>query len=69
MSVFSLYHLQTLNIGGTLATKCEFWRNSCAGKLYFWVQRWIETLKLKILLKITLILIYEEQNIASGDLH
>jgi hypothetical protein len=37
-SAFSLHHLQTLNIGGTLVTKYEFWRNPCAGKLYFLVQ-------------------------------
>jgi len=67
--VFSLYHLQTLNIGRKLVTKCEFWRNSYAGKLCFWVQKWIETLKLKILLKITFMRIYEEQNITSDDLH
>jgi hypothetical protein len=60
---FSLYHLQTLNIGGTLVTKCEFWRNSCAGNLYFWVKGWIETLKLKILLKITYLCVFVRNKI------
>lgn len=35
MSVFSLHHLQTFNVGGTLVTKCEFWRISCTIEVSF----------------------------------